>query len=61
MKNVEWYDWEGSANKRRYLTPDGAPSQTPQRLTYPGDRSKAAYMEDPAATSIASGALPQKS
>jgi hypothetical protein len=28
-KNVEWYDWEGVANKRRYLTPAGAPSQTP--------------------------------
>jgi hypothetical protein len=28
-KNVEWYDWDGSPNKRRYITPDGAPSQTP--------------------------------
>jgi hypothetical protein len=28
-KNVEWYDWEGTPNKRRYLTPDGVPSQTP--------------------------------
>jgi hypothetical protein len=28
-KNVEWYDWEGTPNKRRYLTPDGIPSQTP--------------------------------
>ena len=28
-KNVEWYDWEGSPNKRRYFTPDGIPSQTP--------------------------------
>src|SRR5262249_36551880 len=28
-KNVEWYDWEGTPNKRRYITPDGAPSQTP--------------------------------
>jgi hypothetical protein len=28
-KNVEWYDWEGTPNKRRYLTPDGTPSQTP--------------------------------
>jgi hypothetical protein len=28
-KNVEWYDWEGTPNKRRYLTPLGTPSQTP--------------------------------
>jgi hypothetical protein len=28
-KNVEWYDWEENPNKRRYITPDGAPSQTP--------------------------------
>ena len=28
-KNVEWYDWEGTANKRRYLTPKGTPSQSP--------------------------------
>jgi hypothetical protein len=28
-KNVEWYDWEGTPNKRRYLTPNGTPSQTP--------------------------------
>lgn len=28
-KNVEWYDWEGTSNKRRYLTPEGAPSQSP--------------------------------
>ncbi len=28
-KNVEWYDWDGSPNKRRYITPDGAASQTP--------------------------------
>jgi hypothetical protein len=28
-KNVEWYDWDGTPNKRRYLTPDGTPSQTP--------------------------------
>ena len=27
--NVEWYDWEGTANKRRYITPDGKPSETP--------------------------------
>ena len=26
-KNVEWYDWEGTPNKRRYLTPVGAPSR----------------------------------
>ena len=29
-KNVEWYDWGGTANKRRYLTPAGIPSQAPQ-------------------------------
>src|SRR6266446_2730511 len=29
IKNVEWYDWEGSPNKRRYFTPEGTPSQTP--------------------------------
>ncbi len=28
-KNVEWYDWEGTPNKRRYFTPEGAPSQSP--------------------------------
>jgi hypothetical protein len=28
-KNVEWYDWEGTPNKRRYLTPAGVPAQTP--------------------------------
>ena len=28
-KNVEWYDWEGTANKRRYLTPELIPSQAP--------------------------------
>jgi hypothetical protein len=28
-KNVEWYDWEGTANKRRYFTPEGTPSQSP--------------------------------
>ena len=28
-KNVEWYDWKGTPNKRRYLTPEGAPSQSP--------------------------------
>ena len=28
-KNVEWYDWDGTPNKRRYLTPEGNPSQTP--------------------------------
>jgi hypothetical protein len=28
-RNVEWYDWEGTPNKRRYLTPNGTPSQTP--------------------------------
>jgi hypothetical protein len=28
-KNVEWYDWEGTPNKRRYFTPAGAPSQAP--------------------------------
>ena len=28
-KNVEWYDWEGMPNKRRYLTPEGTPSQSP--------------------------------
>ena len=27
--NVEWYDWEGTPNKRRYLTPVGSPSQSP--------------------------------
>ncbi len=27
--NVEWYDWDGTPNKRRYLTPEGKPSQTP--------------------------------
>ena len=28
-RNVEWYDWAGTANKRRYLTPAGVPSQAP--------------------------------
>lgn len=28
-KNVEWYDWDGTPNKRRYFTPEGAPSQSP--------------------------------
>jgi hypothetical protein len=28
-KNVEWYDWEGPPNKRRYMTPVGTPSQSP--------------------------------
>ncbi|MGA2410736.1 MAG: hypothetical protein ABSG46_10160 [Candidatus Binataceae bacterium] len=28
-KNVEWYDWDGTPNKRRYLTPAGVPSQAP--------------------------------
>jgi hypothetical protein len=28
-KNVEWYDWEGTPNKRRYMTPVGSPSQSP--------------------------------
>ena len=28
-KNVEWYDWEGTANKRRYFSPAGAPSHSP--------------------------------
>lgn len=28
-KNVEWYDWAGTANKRRYMTPVGTPSQSP--------------------------------
>jgi hypothetical protein len=28
-KNVEWYDWEGTPNTRRYFTPAGAPSQSP--------------------------------
>lgn len=28
-KNVEWYDWEGTPNKRRYLSPAGVPSQSP--------------------------------
>jgi hypothetical protein len=28
-KNVEWYDWQGTPNKRRYLTPAGVPSQSP--------------------------------
>jgi len=27
--NVEWYDWEGTANKRRYFSPDGIPSPAP--------------------------------
>lgn len=27
--NVEWYDWEGTPNKRRYFTPDGVPSTAP--------------------------------
>jgi hypothetical protein len=28
-KNVEWYDWEGTANKRRYFSPSGTASQAP--------------------------------
>jgi hypothetical protein len=28
-RNVEWYDWVGTANKRRYMTPSGIPSQSP--------------------------------
>jgi hypothetical protein len=28
-RNVEWYDWKGTPNKRKYLTPVGAPSQSP--------------------------------
>ena len=28
-KNVEWYDWEGTPNRRRYFTPEGAPSRSP--------------------------------
>ncbi len=28
-KNVEWYDWEGTPNRRRYITPAGVPSQSP--------------------------------
>jgi hypothetical protein len=28
-QNVEWYDWEGTANKRRYFHPEGRPTQTP--------------------------------
>lgn len=28
-KNVEWYDWQGTPNKRRYMTPEGVPSQSP--------------------------------
>jgi len=28
-KNVEWYDWEGTASKRRYLSPVGAPQPSP--------------------------------
>lgn len=28
-QNVEWYDWEGTPNKRRYFTPEGTPSQSP--------------------------------
>ena len=28
-KNVEWYDWEGTPNKRRYFTPSGTPSPSP--------------------------------
>src|SRR6266404_3117997 len=28
-KNVEWYDWEGTPNRRRYFTPAGVPLQSP--------------------------------
>jgi hypothetical protein len=28
-KNVEWFDWAGTASKRRYFTPEGTPSQSP--------------------------------
>ena len=28
-KNVEWFDWEGTPSKRRYLSPDGAPRLAP--------------------------------
>ncbi len=28
-KNVEWYDWEGTPSKRRYLSPVGTPQQSP--------------------------------
>ncbi len=28
-KNVEWYDWEGNPNKRRYFSPEGTASQSP--------------------------------
>lgn len=27
--NVEWYDWDGTPNKRRYLTPVGVPAPAP--------------------------------
>jgi hypothetical protein len=28
-QNVEWYDWEGTPSKRRYLSPVGIPQQSP--------------------------------
>jgi hypothetical protein len=28
-QNVEWYDWEGTPSKRRYLSPVGTPQQSP--------------------------------
>jgi hypothetical protein len=28
-RNVEWYNWEGLANRRRYISPEGRPSQSP--------------------------------
>lgn len=28
-RNVEWYDWAGTANKRRYITPVGTPAKSP--------------------------------
>jgi hypothetical protein len=27
--NVEWYNWEGTPNKRRYFTPEGSSAQSP--------------------------------
>ncbi len=33
--NVEWYDWEGTPNKRRYFTPEGASSQSPHMCYNP--------------------------
>ena len=28
-KNVEWYDWEGTPNRRRYFTPEGTSAPAP--------------------------------